>query len=440
MWRLLAALALGALGAFVAACDGLSATERAALLALSPPSLPPPPVDVSNRFADDPAAAALGKKWFFDSSFSGPLLDSDHDGGPQSLGRPGDTGKVACASCHLPESGFSDTRSFMRQISLGAGWGRRRAPSLLDVGQAQLVMWDGRHDALYNQVFGPLESVVEMNSSRLYLAERLFQSYRAEYEAVFGKMPPLDDAQTFPQLTATQTGCQPLDPTAPSPTCDGTFHGMPGDHAEYDGLSAANQAAVTTVVVNFGKAIAAYERTLSCGPSPFDRWMHGGPPLSPSAQRGAALFVGRADCVRCHSGPFLSDQRFHNVGLKPVPVQQGFLDDGDRGAATGLAAASLDPLRVAGAFSDGDDGRLPATRGPELEGAFRTPMLRCVSRRPTFLHTGQLGTLVDVIAFFRRGGDPAGYPGMSELHTLEPQLQLTDQNDLVAFLLALDGS
>ncbi len=151
---------------------------------------------------------------------------------------------------HVATSGFSDTRSGQEQISLGASYGRRRMPSLLDVGQAKLLMWDGRHDALYNRPFGPLESVVEFNSSRLFMAEQMFLIFRSDYEAVFGPMPPLDDTAQFP-------------------------------------------------------ALGAFERLLTCGASPFDTWMHGGAPVSRAAQRGAALFVGAGGCVKCHSGPFM---------------------------------------------------------------------------------------------------------------------------------------
>lgn len=409
----------------------------AALAAFSPVPLPPPPADVTNHYADDPAAAALGQKLFYDPSFSGRLLDADNDGSSETLGNAGDTGKVACAGCHIAKSGFSDTRSFQLQISLGAGWGRRRAPSLLDVGQTQIIMWDGRRDALYNQPFGPIESVVEMNSSRLYAAERIFAAYRADYEAVFGPMPTLDDTTAFPALSAVETGCMPKYVHAPNPNCDGTFHGMPGDGAEYDGMTADNQTAVTRVVVNAGKAMAAFERLLTCGVTPFDTWLHGGALISESAQRGAALFVGKAECATCHGGPFMSDQRFHNVGLAAIVVQQTFSDADDRGAATGIAAAIADPLNTRGAFSDGDDGRLPVAVDATMEGAFRTPMLRCVAMRPTFMHTGQIGTLADVVAFFDKGGSATGYPGVNELHALH----LTDEErgDLVAFLQALTG-
>jgi cytochrome c peroxidase len=416
---------------------GFTDAQWAALQALSPVTLQAAPADVTNRFADNPAAATFGQKLFYDPSFSGPLLDADNTGGPQSLGVQGQTGAVACAGCHVPASGFSDTRSFQLQISLGAGWGRRRAPSLLDVGQAKLVMWDGRHDALYNQPFGPLESVVEMNSSRLYMAEQLFRKYRADYEALFGPMPPLDDTTQFPSLSAKLTGCQPMNPGAPEPKCDGTFHGAPGDKAEFDGMTAADQTAVTRVVVNAGKAIGAFERLLTCGPTPFDAWMQGGAALSPEAQHGALVFIDDGGCVSCHAGPFMSDQKFHDVGVVPQVVQQSFIDNFDQGALTGIAAAIADPLNTHGAFSDGDDGRLPAAVTPDMTGAFRTPTLRCVSQRPTFMHTGQLSTLADVVAFFNNGGGARGYPGASEIQALG--LTAEEQSDLVAFMESLAG-
>src|ERR1700678_152552 len=84
----------------------ISTAEWAALLALSPTPLPASPPDVTNRFADSAAAAALGQRLFFDPSFSGPLLDSDNDGSSSALGTRGQTGRVACAGCHIPKSGF----------------------------------------------------------------------------------------------------------------------------------------------------------------------------------------------------------------------------------------------------------------------------------------------------------------------------------------------
>src|SRR5262245_23353950 len=80
----------------------VTADERAVLAVLAPASLPPPPRDVTNRVADDPAAAALGQRFFFDPGFSGPLLDGANDGTRGTLGRQGEPGRVACAGCHVP--------------------------------------------------------------------------------------------------------------------------------------------------------------------------------------------------------------------------------------------------------------------------------------------------------------------------------------------------
>jgi cytochrome c peroxidase len=213
---------------------------------------------------------------------------------------------------------------------------------------------------------------------------------------------------------------------------------MPGDHAEYDGMSAAKKAAVDRVVANAGKAIGAYERLLACGAAPFDAWVHGNATaVSRAAQRGAAVFLGKGQCVECHSGPFMSDQKFHNVGLEPTLVQQAFTDTNDRGAATGVPQLQASPLNSMGAYSDGSDGRIPTAVTSQMEGAFRTPTLRCVAMRPTFMHTGQLDKLIDVVTFFDRGGDSTGYPGTTEIAVLA--LTPLEKSDLVAFLESLTG-
>jgi cytochrome c peroxidase len=412
-----------------------TAEQRAVLAELAPVSLPPAPPDVSNRWADDAAAASFGQKLFFDPSFSGTLLDGDNDGSAEALGQQGDTAKVACSSCHVAASAFTDTRTIRRQISLAAGWGRRRAPSLLDVAHSRLLMWDGQRDSLQSQIFSVIESPVEMNSSRLFAAKQIFLLHREDYEAIFGVLPPLDDESRFPPLSAAETGCSKLDSKN---RCVHPMRGAPGDGAEFDGMTVPDQEAVTRVIVNVGKAMGAYQRLLSCGPGRFDAWVNGdSTALSNGEQRGAELFIGRGRCVECHSGPHLSDDEFHNVGLKAELVATTFFNPNDRGAAEGFPLVMSDPLNVRGAFSDGDDGRLPADSGAAFEGAFKTPRLRCVSQRPSFMHTGQMLTLADVIAFFDSGGDVGGFPGKKEVHELE--LSSRDEADLVAFLRALDG-
>jgi cytochrome c peroxidase len=412
-----------------------SASELAALNALHyDDGLPPP--DPSNRVAEDSAARSFGQRLFFDGSLSGPLIDADNDGSPATLGHIGEAGRVNCASCHVPASGFIDTRSPHQQISLASQWTSRRTPTLLEVAFAPLYNWDGRRDSLWNQAIGVMESAAEFNSGRLFVAQQIFRLHRDEYEAIFGALPALDDADRFPQLAPEEAGCiEQATSSGPVYAC----RGKPGDGADYDGMDEAAQVEVTEVTVNAAKAMAAYVMQLRCGPSRFDAWLDGDEEaLSASEQRGAQIFVSRGKCASCHSGPSLSDGEFHNVGLSPAPVAVAFIDHDDRGAAEGLAAALADPLSTNGAYSDGDRDALPDAVTEQHEGAFRTPTLRCMSQRPSFMHTGQIRTASQVVAFFNRGGDPPGnYPGINELMPLE--LSERDRGDLVAFMAALEG-
>jgi cytochrome c peroxidase len=426
----------------LAACGGggeetpaLTADERAALMALRYDDAAAAPADPSNRVADDPAARTFGRRLFFDASFSGRLLEGDNDGAAATLGKQGEAARVSCAGCHVPSDAFVDTRSPHQQVSLAAQWTLRRSPTLLEVGFAPLYNWDGRRDSLWNQALGVVESNREFNSSRLFFAQRLHAAHRAEYEAIFGAMPPLDDAARFPQLTAETTGCVEVTTTKGS-----TFkcRGVPGDAADYDGMAPADQLLVSQVAANGGKAMAAYVRQLRCGPGRFDKWLDGdATAMTAAEQRGAALFVGRAGCVSCHSGPRLTDGAFHNVGLSPAIVAVAIHDVNDRGAAVGVADALKDPTSTAGPLSDGDRKALPAVT-PALEGAFRTPTLRCSANHPSFMHTGQIQELGLVMSFFDRGGDRVGnYPGTNELKPLG--LTEREREDLAAFMGALSG-
>ncbi|HKQ71311.1 MAG TPA: hypothetical protein VJT73_18335, partial [Polyangiaceae bacterium] len=69
---------LGVLGAILAGCagdediDGFSPAEWDVLRTLSPLGAPPP--DTTNKYADDPKAAVLGQRFFFEKRFSGPIV------------------------------------------------------------------------------------------------------------------------------------------------------------------------------------------------------------------------------------------------------------------------------------------------------------------------------------------------------------------------------
>jgi cytochrome c peroxidase len=147
-------------------------------------------------------------------------------------------------------------------------------------------------------------------------------------------------------------------------------------------------------VIDFGhvaKALAAFERTLVSFDSPYDAWIGGSrTALSPAAIAGAALF-GRA-CSSCHSGPLLSDGRFHAI----------------------LPASSADPGLGEITMRAADIGR------------FRTPSLRNVALTAPYFHDGSAPTLEAAIATMAR-------------YQLGRRLDLEQIEQIAAFLRALTG-
>src|SRR5262249_4082848 len=76
-----------------------------------------------------------------------------------------------------------------------------------------------------------------------------------------------------------------------------------------------------------------------------------------------------------------------------------------------------------------------------LLGAFKTPTLRCVDRRPSFGHTAAFRSLEDAVLFFATGGgsaNPGAYLGMAEISPTD--LTSAERAAVVAFLVALTGT
>ncbi len=144
-------------------------TEMAMLKSLSISSLPPLPRDPSNLVADDPRAAALGHKLFFDSRFS---LN----------------GQISCSTCHLAEELFQDGKP----LSEGIGRTNRRAMSIIGTAYSPWFFWDGRKDSQWAQALGPLENPVEHGGNRLMYAHLISSFYREEYQQLFGELPDLN--------------------------------------------------------------------------------------------------------------------------------------------------------------------------------------------------------------------------------------------------------
>ena len=376
-------------GAVGAMAHDWTADELSVLRSLWIGSLEALPPDPSNRYADDPRAADMGHRLFFDTRLSA-------------------NGAVACATCHRPEKYFTDGRT----LSKGVGTAPRHAPTLVGTAHSPWFFWDGRKDSQWSQALGPLEAAVEHGGTRTQYVKYILSDprYRAAYEALFG--PSDVDPASLPDSA------------------------MPPD-ANWAGMDDAAREAVTRVFVNIGKAIAAYERRLMPGASRFDRYVaaliegkRGRRILSADEVAGLRLFIGRGNCTQCHNGPLFTNNAFHNTGM---PGAGG-------GRASGIRAALDDPFNCVGRFSDAgttDCGelRFAKTTGPELPGAFKSPTLRNVAETAPYMHDGSLPTLRAVLEHYNAA--PAATVGKSELRPLG--LTTRELDRLEAFLRTLSG-
>lgn len=432
------ALVLGtAVAAGACTQDGpLSDEEMAQLRAFTLPA--GPPVDTSNAFADDPAAARLGKQLYYDGRYSGALLAPYNGavGVNGALGVPGDAGKVSCAVCHDPATGGADRRSQPNATSLGTGYTVRNAPTSINAAYSpHWQFWDGRVDSLWSQALSPPEGAMECNSSRLKVVHFLYDHYRAPFEAVFGAG----------SLPASVAGLPPDGTPGNDPTCAAGDPKEPYGDA-FDCLADTDKQIVNRAYVGFGKAIAAYERRLisnAFDPSPFDRFMAGdAEAISPAAIRGARLFVGHAGCMECHRGETFTDFDFHNIGA-PQTGEYASPTDSGRYDGIGMLTSANNIFSRAGGFSDdtSDTAYLGLLTGPppnDVRGQFKTPSLRNVAKTAPYMHDGVYQTLWDVVNHYNFGGTTGQYEGARDPAVAPLMLTAAELGDLVEFLRALD--
>lgn len=365
-------------------------------------SLPALSPDPSNAYADDPAAAAFGQKLFFDTRFSS-------------------NGEVACATCHQPELMFTDGLP----LAEGVGTTTRKTMTIVGTAYSPWMFWDGRKDSQWAQALGPMESPVEHGGTRTQYAHLIDEQYRAEYESIFGALPDFSDRARFPD--------------AAGPVDDETTR------AAWDAMPLADRDAVTQVYVNMGKAIAAYERLIVPAPSRFDAYVEALLNDDKSAMKsaltaeevaGLRLFIGRAECIKCHNGPLFTNNDFHNTG---VPAAKGL--PADDGRASGVTKVLADEFNCLSQWSDAGENdcaelRFAVSEGESLLGAFKPPTLRNVAETGPYMHAGQFATLAEVIQHYRNA--PSAPVGHSELTHLP--LTATEMSQLEAFLRALSSA
>lgn len=363
-------------------------------------ALGPPPPDPTNAVADDPDAAAMGHRLFFDTRLSRD-------------------GNIACATCHRPELRFAD--GLPKGVAIGMT--KRNTPGIIGAAYSPWLYWDGRRDSLWSQALSPLEDPNEHGGNRMQYVHIIANDpgYRRSYEALFGALPDLSDAGRFPEDA--------------SPLGNDTWA------ENWRQMTDEDREAVNRVFTNTAKAVAAYERLLLPAPSRFDEYVAAvteeneeqkNAIFSDAEVAGLRLFLGGGNCTQCHNGPLLTNFEFHNTGVISAPG-----DVPDKGRIVGVDQVRADPFNCLGDYSDAAIENCAELRfvraGTELIGAMRTPSLRNLENTGPYMHQGQLETLADVLAHYNAA--PEAMIGHSDI---EP-LGLSDREleQLEAFLLTL---
>ena len=130
-------------------------------------------------------------------------------------------------------------------------------------------------------------------------------------------------------------------------------------------------------ISHIGEALAAFiALEFRSNDSPFDDFLAGSEAaMTPRQRDGAALFYGKAGCAECHSGPLLTDQKFHALAVPPFGPGR---------------TRRFDPYTR-------DVGRMGETDDLADAYRFRTPSLRNVALTAPYGHNGAYPTLEGII-------------------------------------------
>lgn len=215
-------------------------------------------------------------------------------------------GTMACASCHHQNKAWRDGRT--KPLDRFGMALPRHVPTLLNLGWAPLLTWDGRMDNLEQQALDPIVNsrmgALSLDVARARVEQRLSgdAGFAASYRDAFGD----------------------------------------------------------TMVTNnrIASAIAAFERSLVSPSAPFDRWIEGDQAaVSPAAKRGFLLFTGSARCSNCHSGWRLTDDAFHDVGIPDADLGRGAHFPAEPTLQHAFKTPTLRNVAVVGPYMH--DGSLP---------------------------------------------------------------------------------
>ena len=356
----------------------------------------PEPITDADYMKTTPEAVALGQLLFYD-----PLLSGSRT--------------VACATCHHPRFGTSDG------LSLGIGDGgaglgpdrvalaenmpeqriARNAPALFNLGATEFtaMFHAGRLEADPTKPGGirtPLGQEMVAGFSGVLSAQAMFPVLSSDEMAGHYSESDVSRAVRMGMLTG-EGGAWDI--------IAKRVEAVPAYRQMFDEVIGARAIDFTDISNAIAEFIAFEWRADN---SPFDRDLAGIEPLSGLAAEGRELFYGKAGCVSCHSGKFLTDQSFHAIAMPqigPGKVERFETDD------------------------TRDIGRLRVTGNPADAYKFRTPSLRDVALTGPYGHDGAYASLEAVV---RHHLDP-----VASLHAYEismallPKLEVAEPKDLV---------
>jgi len=145
---------------------------------------------------------------------------------------------------------------------------------------------------------------------------------------------------------------------APSETVEKKLGRIKGYAALFLKAFPGDNAPVT--VDNFGKAVGAFERTLTT-PSPFDAFLKGRKEaLTEGEKKGLKTFI-EVGCATCHYGTYVGGQTYHRFGLM--------------GSYWKFTKSE-----------EIDEGRYEITNNAVDKYVFKVPVLRNVANTPPYFH------------------------------------------------------
>ena len=142
--------------------------------------------------------------------------------------------------------------------------------------------------------------------------------------------------------------------------------------AAFDNIAKPEQVSIVEIAEALGQFINHEWQNFD---SPYDALLTEGIALEPAAERGRQLFFGQANCSSCHSGPLLSDQKFHALGLPAFGPGR---------------TRRFDPMPR-------DVGRMGESDALEDAYRFKTPRLRNIALTAPYGHNGAYPTLEGII-------------------------------------------